>query len=135
MGLWYSVSMRAKRYNALNATDKTDKELRQMINVLILATFAFAAVYMTAAFIHHTAASICRRYRTAISQTVSEVVEAIATVTEETTPAIELPNSIRGLREFVRAENLQGAIKSITGKSVSNLNKGELLEAVEMAIA
>ncbi|NJN74443.1 MAG: hypothetical protein HC799_17440 [Limnothrix sp. RL_2_0] len=101
-----------------------------MINALILATVTAAAIYFIAGFFHHCTASICARHRAAISQTVSEVVEAIAT-----SPAIELPDSIRGLRDFVRENGLQSAIKGITGKSVSSLKKAELIEAVMMAIA
>lgn len=107
-----------------------------MINALILATFAFTAVYMVAAFVHHCAASICRRHKEAIAQTVSEVVEVVATVAPETiTPMIELPNSIRGLRQFVRENDLQAQVKEIAGKSVSNLTKSELHHAVMVAIA
>lgn len=103
---------------------------------IITATFAFTAVYTIAAFIHHSMASIRRRRKETITQTVSEVVEAIATVEpEEVAPAIELPNSIRGLRQFVRENTLQARVKEIAGKSVSKLNKSELHQAVTMAIA
>ncbi|OKH11175.1 hypothetical protein [[Limnothrix rosea] IAM M-220] len=104
-----------------------------MIDTLI---FAFATVYVVAAFADYSAKSICQRHKAAIAQTVSEVVEVVATVVPETiTPVIELPNSIRGLRQFVRENDLQARVKEIAGKSVSNLTKGELMEAVEMALA
>ncbi len=59
-----------------------------MINVLILATFAFTAVYMVAIFINQSMASICRRHKAAIAQTVSEVVEVVATVAPEIIPPL-----------------------------------------------
>ena len=113
---------------------KRFKDYKQM-TFIITATVAASIVYFFAAFVHYCAASICQRHKAAIAQTVSEIVEIVSTVTtEETTPVIELPDSIRGLRQFVRENTLQAAIKSITGKSVSNLNKGELHQAVMTAI-
>ena len=103
-----------------------------MIDTLIVA---FATVYVVAAFADYSAKSICQRHKAAIAQTVSEVVEVITTVAPETiTLVIELPNSIRGLRQFVRENTLQVRVKEITGKSVSNLTKPELHDAVMMAI-
>ena len=91
---------------------------------IITIVVTASVVYFFAAFVHHCAASICQRHRTAISQTVLEVIEVI-----------ELPDSIRGLRQFVRENTLQAAIKEIAGKSVSNLTKDELHNAVMMAIS
>ena len=110
-----------------------------MINALILATFAFTVLYVSAALVahFHDCWMVCgRRQKSVVTQTVSKTVEAIATVApEEVTPAIELPNSIRGLRQFVRENSLQDAIREVTGRSVSKLNKSELHQAVTTAIA
>ena len=102
---------------------------------LIAATVAASIVYFFAAFIHHSMASICCRHRAVIAQTVSEAMQICTVATEEIIPMIELPNSIRGLRQFVRENDLQARVKEIAGKSVSNLTKGELHDAVMVAIA
>ena len=107
-----------------------------MINALILATFAFTALYISVAMVaYFHDCLMARRHKAMITQTVSKTVEAIATVEpEEVAPVIELPNSIRGLRQFVRENTLQDAIREVTGRSVSKLNKSELHQAVTMAI-
>jgi hypothetical protein len=84
---------------------------------IITAALSAAAVYFAIALIACLHDCLVTRYR------------------RQFAPALDLPNSIRGLRDFVRAKSLQDAIKGITGKSVSNLNKDQLLEAVQLAIA
>ena len=108
-----------------------------MINALILATFAFTALYVSVAMVaHFHDCLMARRKKSVVAQTVSKTVEAIATEkAEEVTPAIELPDSIRGLRQFVRENTLQDAIRAVTGRSVSKPNKSELHQAVTTAIA
>ena len=114
---------------------------------VIAAVFVSAAVYFAIALIACLHDCLVTRYRRHIAPVIEPNWEELSTELGElieaseqalfTTPApaLELPNSIRGLRDFVRAESLQDAIKGITGKSVSNLKKDELLEAVELAIA
>ena len=102
---------------------KRFKDYRQM-TLIITTTVAASIIYFFAAFVHHCVASICQRHRTAISQTVLEVIEVI-----------ELPDSIRGLRQIVRENTLQAAIKDIAGKSVSNLTKDELHYVLKLAIS
>ncbi|MGB2924426.1 MAG: hypothetical protein WBB82_03925 [Limnothrix sp.] len=121
-----------------------------MTFIITAALFA-AAVYFAIALIACLHDCLVTRYRRHIAPVIEPNWEEISTelgalieASEQalfTTPAptapvtVELPNSIRGLRDFVRAKSLQDAIKGITGKSVSNLNKDELLEAVELALA
>lgn len=116
-----------------------------MTFIITAALFA-AAVYFAIALIACLHDCLVTRYRRHIAPVIEpnweelstelgELIEASEQALFAPAPAIELPNSIRGLRDFVRAKGLQDAIKGITGKSVSNLNKDELLEAVQLAIA
>ena len=113
---------------------------------IITAALSAAAVYFAIALIACLHDCLVTRYRRHIAPVIEpnweelstelgELIEATEQALFAPAPAIEFPNSIRGLRDFVRAKSLQDAIKGITGKSVSNLNKDELLEAVELAIA
>ena len=115
------------------------------MTALITATFVFTALYISVALVARIHDCLMARRPNAPVLTVEVLEElsneldterAIATVApEEITPAIELPNSIRGLRDYVRSNQLQARVKDITGKSVSSLNKSELHQAVTMAIA
>jgi hypothetical protein len=114
---------------------------------IITATVTAAAVYFAIALVACLHDCLMARYRRQFSAPVIEL--DYAALSEElggwdellqltpapTAPALDLPSSIRSLREFVRAENLQDSIKQLTGKSVSNLTKAELMEAIPMAIA
>jgi hypothetical protein len=114
---------------------------------LIVATVSAAVVYFVVALLACLHDCLMVRYRRQFSAPVIELDyaalshelgswdELLHLTPAPTAPALELPSSIRGLREFVRAENLQDSIKQLTGKSVSNLKKDELWEAVRMAIA
>ena len=112
-----------------------------MINALILATFVFTALYISAALVAHLHDCLmaCKRRHHAPALTPAVLEELIEELDQEmilpTTPAVELPTSIRGLRDFVREHSLQDKVKEIAGRSVSKLKKDELHQAVTMAIA
>lgn len=115
------------------------------MTALITATVITAFIYFAAAFVHHSADSICRRHKAAIriavsqargwDEAITELEEALGCDTAQESTSIDLPTSIRGLRDYVRSHQLQARIKAISGKSVSSLKKDELMKAVEMAIA
>ena len=109
---------------------------------LIVATVSAAAVYFVVALVACLHDCLMARYRRQFSALViepnwDELSSELGDWDEllQLPPALDLPSSIRGLREFVRAENLQDSIKQLTGKSVSNLTKAELMEAIPMVIA
>ena len=106
---------------------------------LISATFVFTALYVSAAMVARVHDCLMARRHNApvlTPEVLEELIEELEIKwPEPTTPAIELPDSIRGLREFVREHSLQDAVKSIAGKSVSSLTKGELTDAIKLAIA
>jgi hypothetical protein len=113
---------------------------------IITATVTAAAVYFAIALVACLHDCLMIRYRrqiapaldldfAALSEELGGWDELLQLTPAPTAPALDLPSSIRGLREFVRAENLQDSVKQLTGKSVSSLKKDELMEAVRMAIA
>lgn len=51
-------------------------------------------------------------------------------IVERLDHTFNLPDTIRGLRQYVRDNNLQKHVKTYTGKTVSRATKAELLEAL-----
>lgn len=91
---------------------------------IISATVSVSIVYFFVALVAclHDYLMVCyRRQFTAIVATVEPDPVAIAP---------ELPDSIRGLREFIRANELQAVVKERIGKTVSKCSKDELMAAI-----
>ena len=114
---------------------------------LIVATVSAAAVYFVVALVACLHDCLMVRYRRQFSAPVIEPNwdklshelgswdELLHLTPAPTAPALDLPSSIRGLRDFVRENQLQVLVREKVGKSVSKCSKDELLEAVQLAIA
>lgn len=121
--------------------------MTQIIDIAIAATLIFASFYFGAALLAHAHDCFIHCHRTAQNAIAPEPVASFEPVTVgyqgdmteikpmaptvATTAPAPLPNSIRGLRDYIRANGLQTAIKQHLGKTVSRATKAELLTVLE----
>lgn len=124
--------------------------MTQIVDIAIAATLIFAAFYFGAALLAHLHDSLIQCHRTAQNAIAPEPVASFEPVTVGFIGAVEeikpvppqkpvkkaptapapLPNSIRGIRQYIRDNGLQAAIKEHLGKTVSRATKAELVEVL-----
>lgn len=116
------------------------------MNALIIATVTASIAYIVFGFIQHCAASICCRHRAAIADHVPAATKMASLPLNPPTIepmcfgegvelGVEIPASIRALKQFVRTYSLQDKVRGYAGKPYSRLNLAQLTDAVVAAIA